>query len=806
MNKKLSILLLLGLFIFCISFASAAITTTLNSPVDDSIAYVNLVTFNASAEVTGGATLTNMSLWTNESGSWELKTKKITKEFYFPWVSNSTIINGLADVGSYSTPDVFELNNNYYLVSGNTAGTFVGYVWSGSTWVSNSTIINGLADVGSHSTPNVFELNNNYYLVSGNIAGTFSGYIISYNSFTNFTQTFDQTITDDIIWNVQACDSDGDCGFATTNRTILIDVVEPTFDLISGNGTQSYGTLSTNHTINFTVTDSNLDTCWYEYNLTNTTFTCSSGTNDFNFTLVEDDYDLIIWANDSVGNENSELVEWTYYVFEISQSYTETVSEGTTTLFSTNLSLYSGKRLIEANLIYNESSYNGDYAEYNSNKYYINYNLNVPQVTTQTNVTFYWNLSFEDETIISTNSNNQTIENINIDNCSAYTNLLFNFTSVDEDSQVLIDSATENISIKASITLINPGNSEQILNFSQKYTTNYASMCFDDTLASEIYRLDGVIEYTANNKFVEYYNFQNYSLNNESYNKSITLYNLNSSKGQEFKITYKDTNFELVPGALIQIQRKYVDEGIYKTIEIPKIGSAGYTIAHLISNDVIYNLIIIDEGVIIATFDNIVAACQNPTFTDCEININSFSTGVSPTDFSSDGTFSAILEWDKDTKIVSTTYAVLSGIPATTTLNVTLFDALGNTTVCSDSLISAGGTLSCTIPDSFGNSSILIKLISADDVKRTAIIRLNEDPSNIYGSNLIFLSVIILVTLIGMSITENPVLLGIMLVFGTIILVSLNLVTTAGWIGSGATILWLIVAIIILFIKGSNRQ
>ncbi len=83
MNKKLSILLLLGLFIFCISFASAAITTTLNSPVDDSIAYVNLVTFNASASVTGGATLVNMSLWTNESGSWELKTKKLQKNFIF---------------------------------------------------------------------------------------------------------------------------------------------------------------------------------------------------------------------------------------------------------------------------------------------------------------------------------------------------------------------------------------------------------------------------------------------------------------------------------------------------------------------------------------------------------------------------------------------------------------------------------------------------------------------------------------------------------------------------------------------------
>ena len=34
------------------------------------------------------------------------------------------------------------------------------------------------------------------------------------------TQTWDRTITDATLWNVQACDSDGDCGFASENRTL----------------------------------------------------------------------------------------------------------------------------------------------------------------------------------------------------------------------------------------------------------------------------------------------------------------------------------------------------------------------------------------------------------------------------------------------------------------------------------------------------------------------------------------------------------------------------------------------------------
>jgi len=44
---------------------------TLNSPTDNAIAYNNPVTFSASAEVSGGATLTNMTLYNNISGSWE---------------------------------------------------------------------------------------------------------------------------------------------------------------------------------------------------------------------------------------------------------------------------------------------------------------------------------------------------------------------------------------------------------------------------------------------------------------------------------------------------------------------------------------------------------------------------------------------------------------------------------------------------------------------------------------------------------------------------------------------------------------
>jgi len=95
-------------------------------------------------------------------------------------------------------------------------------------------------------------------------------------------------------------------------------------------------------------------------------------------------------------------------------------------------------------------------------------------------------------------------------------------------------------------------------------------MFLKSPLNSSVYRVDGVIQYDSVNRFQEFYNFQNYILNNATDNFTVGLYNLNDSNGEEFTITYKDANFVPVSNALVNIQRKYIDEGLFKTIEIPK--------------------------------------------------------------------------------------------------------------------------------------------------------------------------------------------------------------------------------------------
>jgi len=632
-------------------------------------------------------------------------------------------------------------------------------------------------------------------------------YTLPYNTsqITSSTQTWNRTITGPTSWNVEACDSDGDCGFSSANFTVFLDEEAPSINITAPINTLNYNYIGGNETLNVTFTDTNLDSCWYNYNGTNVTI--EGCLNSSKFILESSNTNLTVYANDSLGNLNSEFVEWDYTLLEISQSYSSTVQEGSSSLISSNVTFEASKRISSVILNYNGTGLAGDYIEFDTNTYYISKSKIIPNVEADTNVTFFWNVTLEDGSSQETASRNQTISNLGIDNCDLYTNMLFNFTIVDEKTQAILDGSTENTTLRYSMTLANPTSGEAILNFSELYTnTNPSAICMETPIGDSEFNLDAIVEYSANDKFIEFYNIKDYSLTNSTDEQNITLYNLNESQGQEFKITYKDSNFNTIPGALIQIQRKYIDEGIFKTVEIPMVGSAGYTIAHLVRNDIIYNLIIISGGEVVASFDNIVADCQNPTFTECVININSFSTGTEPSDFTNDGEFTAVLSYDKDTRAVSTTYAIVSGVPATTNLNVNLWNAYANTSVCTDSLNAAGGTLSCIVPESFGNSTISISLSSDGDVKRTATINLAQDPNDIYGSNLIFIGLTIMLLIIGMSISDNPVMLGVMLIIGVIVLTVMNITVGAGWIGGGATILWFIIAVIMLLVKGSNRQ
>jgi hypothetical protein len=376
----------------------------------------------------------------------------------------------------------------------------------------------------------------------------------------------------------------------------------------------------------------------------------------------------------------------------------------------------------------------------------------------------------------------------------------------DETSQTTLNGATDNTSIKIDILLANLDN-ETIINYSHHFDeVNPARVCINNPFGNSTMRLDAVIEYSAGERYTEFYNIQNYQITNSTQAQNISLYNLKESEGEEFSIVYKDLSFSPVSDVVIQIQRKYVDEGLFKTIEIPMSGTNGFTIAHLVPADVVYNLIFLREGVVLDTFTDVIAQCQNPDFNDCEINLNALITGQDLLSLVEESDIYSSMSFAPETRTVSVNYGIISGVSGLAELDVYLMDNKGNTTACSDSLTAAGGTLTCSVPDNYGNTTVHAVFTLDGDVRREGYISMNPKPSELYGGSLIFLAVVMVLFLVGIGVQENPAIMGIFLILGTIILVALNLVYSEGWLGPGATVLWLIIAVVLIIIKGGQKR
>ena len=94
------------------------------------------------------------------------------------WISDSSIVSGLTDVGWNSAPTVFLDGSTFKLISGEEYGKFLGWYWNGSTWISDSSIVSGLTDVGLVSRPTVFLDGSTFKLISGERYGKFLGWYI----------------------------------------------------------------------------------------------------------------------------------------------------------------------------------------------------------------------------------------------------------------------------------------------------------------------------------------------------------------------------------------------------------------------------------------------------------------------------------------------------------------------------------------------------------------------------------------------------------------------------------------------------
>ncbi|GEM_PF-5223962 len=109
------------------------------------------------------------------------------------------------------------------------------------------------------------------------------------------------------VWGCRACDTANNCAFSAANRTITIDTHPPSVTLHSPLS-QAYATSTVE--INYSASDTNLDSCWYELDGANSTPVSAPCQNWTLNSVPDGQHALVVWANDSATNQNSAYVSF----------------------------------------------------------------------------------------------------------------------------------------------------------------------------------------------------------------------------------------------------------------------------------------------------------------------------------------------------------------------------------------------------------------------------------------------------------------------------------------------------------------
>jgi len=261
-------------------------------------------------------------------------------------------------------------------------------------------------------------------------------------TFTNATRDYNFTscLCDDWYLNATTCTTTGQCN-STETRHYLIDVTEPIINITYPTETINYHVINTNLDLNWTAIDTHLDSCWYNYNETNTTVTCGDNTTTINIT----DYSIrnvTLYANDTFGNENSVTRSWDYLVFENSRTFSNSTLIGTLEDFTLNVTV-NGIEINSGTLVYNGTSISNSITSSGEIRLIYLNNYLIPLFASDSNVTFYWTLGLSDGSFINTSSSIQNVETINLDNCSVYTNQLFNISLFSERTKTPLNGTIE---------------------------------------------------------------------------------------------------------------------------------------------------------------------------------------------------------------------------------------------------------------------------------------------------------------------------------------------------------------------------
>lgn len=569
----------------------------------------------------------------------------------------------------------------------------------------------------------------------------------------------------------------------------------PSITLTSPTGTINYHKSGNNLTLNWTSEDEDgVSSCWYVYGGVNKTVPCSTNTTEF--VVNNSNYKTVnFYSNDTLGNIANKTISWDYRVFEINNAYQSSIMEGLKDKIS--YYFYTDYSLEEGNLIYDSVQETGTYSQ-TGNYWNLTKDKTIPSVTTDTNKTFYWNLVFDDLIEVNTTTKTQLIKNFNVGNCTAYPDVILNFSLKDEETNNYVNNVSSKIELDLNLYPLD--RSYQVLGYSNTwYNETNVSVC--GNLTGINYSLDVVVGFNMDDRVNEFYYLDNASLStsnilNSLTNKTINLMNLLTADSTSFLFNYLDLDGLVVDNIIIHTFRKYIGDGLFREVERSKQNEGGDTVVHLVEEDVIYYFIVSKNSQILYTSTSYTALCQA---TPCEIQLEAsggFEQFSEEWDLIDNGLYT--LTSNSLTREVNLTYVLTS--PSTMNLTVYKLASDGSYDVVgSGKSTSSQDSILVTVPVVSGNTTFFASIYQDSVFKKSAWIDFEDDAGLYFGNTLsLFLGALIILTLGLIAVAEGSGVI-IFLILGMFISMALGLVdyrTSTGlnlfiyFVIAGAIIIW----------------
>jgi len=605
---------------------------------------------------------------------------------------------------------------------------------------------------------------------------------------SNLTLSSTETLADG-YWEWYCTGNDDQETKNSTTRSLLIDSQSPTLSTAYNLTDLITLTLPINSTWHFNATDTHISTCYY--NTTDHAQTIVACNSTINTTwATEGTKEIYYCANDTFGLEtcNSTSID-IYHITYDQDANPRTIAEGFNVTFNLTVNMTSIPTS-SAYLVLNNTVYPATTSTPSANSYFFERTVEIPDnFGNATGIVqdWYWNYTIDGViTNQSTSTDNITVYELAIDDCSSYGDVILNFSLNDEETNILVnESAGANVEI--DLTLTSKTNSAISLTYSNTWTNeNNPQVCLpNNVLNNSQYWLDLVVGFSSTDHVWEFYYLDDGTLNsskiiqdfNGDVTSNISLMDLLTADSTSFLFNYFDQDGLAVTDAIVHVMRQYIGSGQFLEVERGKADENGDTIVHLVEEDVIYFFYITQYGELIYTSSTYTALCQA---TPCRIQLEASGSGaVFPTDWDliDGGAYS--ISSDPSTREVNLTYALNS----TSTMNLTVFKYNSDgsySPINSSTSTGTSGSILMTVPQSAGNVSFFATVYQDDEFKNSEWVDFEGKAQDRFGVTLaLFIGALIILSLGLMAITEGV---------GTLVFVLLG-VALSGFLGLVTTTL-----------------